>query len=489
MVCEQTETIRIGDLLVRAGVVTPADCSEAEKLSAHMKIQFGRLLVMSGCVTESSLACALEAQSMINRGLLDAGVAVETLAYAVEDGISFAEALEQLDILPQFGTSTSKLADLIREANIIDEALLQRAIDRCMQENIPLSNVLIMERCLPSSFMILLEKTQDEIRRGTLVRESSIAAFRHTFTSWQKAQAARNNDPLSKSAVRALADTQAQSEGMTGGTAASPSFNLGSQISLPAAAPDDEARIGQLLDVFASSLPPVPLAPDVPVESTAPSKVEAAAKVEAPVAVKVANKVKLAADDKSQLADKEKDAVQKWIEKTKLKVSSQPETIARETASGKSNKKPNDSRREESLQLNEAPNSVPEPDQQKRNTKKSRVRVSERQAVSQLDDLDFIGLLDQSGVISAAALQAKIISSLNDRAVACKIMHLISALDGSIIDAGARAHELVHLGTITLAQAKSTLAKICQGKLKPTELEVDLGLKKPKTAKGKRSIK
>jgi hypothetical protein len=44
-VIEGETSIKIGELLVRAGILTGVDLSEAEKLSKHMQLQFGRVLI------------------------------------------------------------------------------------------------------------------------------------------------------------------------------------------------------------------------------------------------------------------------------------------------------------------------------------------------------------------------------------------------------------------------------------------------------------
>jgi hypothetical protein len=193
--------IRIGELLVQSGVITTYDLSEAEKLSSHMKVQFGRLLIMAGCLTEEALECALEAQGLIKDGLLTAQIACEALAFAVQENIPLRQALEALDCLPQFGTSTLRLAELIHDANILDEERLHDAFDTSMETNRPLPEVLVQMECISPGLLSIMLRMQEQIRNDTLDREDSINELRGTFKIWKRADKAMSHDPMSKSAI------------------------------------------------------------------------------------------------------------------------------------------------------------------------------------------------------------------------------------------------------------------------------------------------
>lgn len=201
MTQEDTPVIRIGELLVRSGVITTYDLSEAEKLSAHMKVQFGRLLIMAGCLTEEALECALEAQQLVRDGMLNSEIACEALAFAVQESIPLRQALEMLDCLPQFGTATLRLAELIHDANIIDEEKLHDAFDTSMETNRSLPEVLVEMHCISPGLLAIMTRMQEQIRNDTLDREDAINELKGTFKIWTRADKAMANDPMSKSAI------------------------------------------------------------------------------------------------------------------------------------------------------------------------------------------------------------------------------------------------------------------------------------------------
>ncbi len=64
-------SIRIGDLLIRAGILDPTGFDEAIQIATQIGLPFGRVLIMSNFVDEDTLKAALQIQSMINDKLLD----------------------------------------------------------------------------------------------------------------------------------------------------------------------------------------------------------------------------------------------------------------------------------------------------------------------------------------------------------------------------------------------------------------------------------
>ncbi|MDR3613910.1 MAG: hypothetical protein P4L53_10090 [Candidatus Obscuribacterales bacterium] len=183
---DQQGGIRIGDLLVRAGVVTAADCAEAERLSVEMKAQFGRLLILAGCLTEEALACALEAQAFIKQGVISFDIAIEALAFAVEENMTLEQALELLDLLPQFGTATLELAKLIGEARIVPEDNLIEALEHSVQTNIPLSEVLLAEQLISPDMLGLLTVLHEQIRTNSLDRALAVKDLRAEYAQWRR---------------------------------------------------------------------------------------------------------------------------------------------------------------------------------------------------------------------------------------------------------------------------------------------------------------
>ena len=181
--------IRIGELLVRAGVVTNSDLLEAEKLSKQMKMQFGRILIMSGCLTEHELTCALEAQRLIREELLTVDLACEALCHAAHnEPMTLEAALRELNIVPQFGTATFALAEVILEANILQPEKLEMALETSVSTNAPLPDVLVEFGELAPSLALVLRDILTEIKSGTLNGPVAVGKIRAAYAAWQKAE-------------------------------------------------------------------------------------------------------------------------------------------------------------------------------------------------------------------------------------------------------------------------------------------------------------
>lgn len=89
-------TIRIGELLIRAGFVTPEDLDEALEIAKQSGQLIGRVLIMSGFLTEQRLRSALRAQEHLRQGEISLSTALKALELADRNGVSFDSALNQI---------------------------------------------------------------------------------------------------------------------------------------------------------------------------------------------------------------------------------------------------------------------------------------------------------------------------------------------------------------------------------------------------------
>ena len=58
------QTIQLGDLLVKAGLLPEEKLDEASRLALKMRLPIGRILTMHGHVSEAILAKAIEVQEI-----------------------------------------------------------------------------------------------------------------------------------------------------------------------------------------------------------------------------------------------------------------------------------------------------------------------------------------------------------------------------------------------------------------------------------------
>ncbi len=193
--------IKIGELLVRAGVVTGVDLSEAEKLAKQMSLQFGRVLIMSGCLSEHDLDCALVAQQLIREELLTVEVACQALAVAAQHQMPFEDALEALDVVPKYGTATVDLAELLADAAIIPGEMLEEALMTSLRTNVTLGDLLVKENAISPSLIPILNTMLADIAAGVLLEAEAINEIRKTYYTWRRAQDSLSNNPISQPPV------------------------------------------------------------------------------------------------------------------------------------------------------------------------------------------------------------------------------------------------------------------------------------------------
>jgi hypothetical protein len=89
-------TTRIGELLVEAGMLSQDDLDDALEIAQDSRQLIGRVLVMSGFITDPQLQVALKAQEQMRTGQLEFDVAIKTIRLAHASNISFDQALSQL---------------------------------------------------------------------------------------------------------------------------------------------------------------------------------------------------------------------------------------------------------------------------------------------------------------------------------------------------------------------------------------------------------
>lgn len=205
-------SIKIGQLLVLSGLVSAADITEAEKLSRHMQIPFGRLLIMGGCLNEETLDAALEAQKLIREGLVSVDVACQALVACVQQKVPLTQALEMLDLVPQYGKSTAVLADLIKRANIVSSDLIEVALAESIETSAFLGDIMVRDHVVPPALLPLLHRILDRIRGGSTEGNEAITEIRATYGMWQRAHASLNDDPLSQSPILSLEPAAAAPE-------------------------------------------------------------------------------------------------------------------------------------------------------------------------------------------------------------------------------------------------------------------------------------
>ncbi|MBS1990840.1 MAG: hypothetical protein JSS86_08165 [Cyanobacteria bacterium SZAS LIN-2] len=179
--------IRVGELLVEAGIVSSAEMIEAIQVSKRLGVPIGRVLTMSGCVRESVLEAALQVQQLIRHEEVPLQAGINSLSRANEMKISLIDALAEEDLQPDLEHDPHKLAELLVDSNIVSAEEMERAVLVSVEKGVPLGSTLVMQGFMSEQVLPSLVRIQRQISEGGLSREDGLKEIQETFVLWVKA--------------------------------------------------------------------------------------------------------------------------------------------------------------------------------------------------------------------------------------------------------------------------------------------------------------
>jgi len=92
----ETPPLRLGELLKLSGIVTDTEITQAIELSSRYPSVIGKMLVISGSISEATLLAALRCQFLLRRQMITVDQAVEALHHADEHRMSLDDSLEEI---------------------------------------------------------------------------------------------------------------------------------------------------------------------------------------------------------------------------------------------------------------------------------------------------------------------------------------------------------------------------------------------------------
>lgn len=186
--------IKIGELLISVGRLTTGDLTEAIQISKRMGVPIGRVLVMSGCVTEPDLQQALRLQSLIKDGLVDLEMGIKALEKTFKEGIDIEESLKAFNWVPQRDSAGNKLGDLLIDSSIVTSGQLERALEASFQSGMPLGGTLVLQGVLSAQMLPTVLHTQEQIRDGKMNREEAVQTLKTALMFWAKADQSKQDE-------------------------------------------------------------------------------------------------------------------------------------------------------------------------------------------------------------------------------------------------------------------------------------------------------
>jgi len=133
---------RLGEIFLEAGIISPVVLNNSLSLSKRTSMPIGRVLVMSGHVSELDVECAIKTQDSLRDGSIEAEMAKELLRFAHVHQVTIDEAYRLNGISRELGT-LSRLGKLLLAAGIVDEVALKQGMRYSEQTGYPLGLSLV----------------------------------------------------------------------------------------------------------------------------------------------------------------------------------------------------------------------------------------------------------------------------------------------------------------------------------------------------------
>ncbi len=166
----------LGDMLVKAGVISQAQLDEGVKLAGNKHLHVGQMLIMAGYISPRDLQAAVDAQSMLRDRAVDQNMATRCLKIACKTGMSFADVVRDQN-QGAAGATTNKLGELLLEAGLIDREQFGKSMQRSLSTGLPLGRILVLNGALPEAVLTHALELQVRVRDGMTSREEAIEAL------------------------------------------------------------------------------------------------------------------------------------------------------------------------------------------------------------------------------------------------------------------------------------------------------------------------
>ncbi|MBZ0185053.1 MAG: hypothetical protein K8F91_02290 [Candidatus Obscuribacterales bacterium] len=158
---------RLGELLLEAGIISPDVLTHGLSISKRAAMPIGRVLIMSGHVSYLDIDCAVQAQTSIREGSIDAKLARELLRFSHVHQVTIDEAYRLNGISRDLGP-LSRLGKLLLAAGVVDECGLRCAIKHSQSTGYPIGRALVALELLSESLHIVCMNLQILLKDGRI---------------------------------------------------------------------------------------------------------------------------------------------------------------------------------------------------------------------------------------------------------------------------------------------------------------------------------
>ncbi len=175
---QEAALIPIGELLTKAGVLTIETLNDALDKARERALPLGKVLVMLGYIKQKDLKAAVEAQSLINDGMLSLDLAASALTIVSKDDIKLPDALGQLGWKKIKTGTSNRLGELLVEAEAVTWEQLDEALKTSTETGLPVGRVLVFRKYVANEVLLACLTAQKLIREGVINRDQAVQGLK-----------------------------------------------------------------------------------------------------------------------------------------------------------------------------------------------------------------------------------------------------------------------------------------------------------------------
>jgi hypothetical protein len=170
--------VRLGDLLTQAGLLRPEELREAMQIAKHQSLPVGRVLIMSGFLSDGQLRAAVQAQSLLKDGVISLETVLQALSIVGKEEMALEDAFRQLGLEVQQSQPTNKLGELLLEAELVSREALDQALQQSTASGLPLGRILILTGAIAEPLLSSALNAQVLVRDHKITREQALQGLR-----------------------------------------------------------------------------------------------------------------------------------------------------------------------------------------------------------------------------------------------------------------------------------------------------------------------
>jgi hypothetical protein len=144
---ETKRSLKLGELLVAAGLITSRDVEGLLALAKFMGLPLGNLLVREKKLSAEMLKVAVRLQTLISDGMISLELSCRAMRDIVSGKSPVDEILESIDSYSE-SVRSCRLGEILIDAGFLSEIALGRALVNSAEAQKPLGQTLIQEGTL-----------------------------------------------------------------------------------------------------------------------------------------------------------------------------------------------------------------------------------------------------------------------------------------------------------------------------------------------------